>query len=93
MVGALAQFIPRGGPDGVHAVGHAADAAAAAAVGLMVFAREAHVAMAAGLAQRVPAKVELGPVQQAFLLCHGQAKVGPGEVPDSGEAAAQHLRP
>ncbi len=91
VVGALADLVASGGADRIHAVGHATDAATAASVGVMVFAWQAHIAVTAGLAERVSAEVDLRTLEQTFLLSHRQSKIGAGQVSDSREAATQHL--
>ncbi|MNI72757.1 hypothetical protein D3C73_1287160 [compost metagenome] len=91
VVGALTDLVASGGADRVHAIGYAPDAAASTAVGVMVFAGQAHVAVTAGLAERVSAEMDFRTLKQALSLSHGQPEIGAGEIADSREAATQHL--
>ncbi len=91
VVRAPPQLLPGGPPDGVHPVGHRADPRPEAASGRRPsVAGRPHVAVTAGLAQRVPAEEQPRPGQQALGLGAGQAVIGAAHVAHGGEPAAQH---
>ena len=87
LVGALAQMLAHRLADGIDPVGHLRDrpvvggAAAGLEAGLL-----AHVAVAAGLAQRLAREEDPGARDQAALHRHGEAEVGAAGVAHRGEA-------
>jgi hypothetical protein len=89
-MGAAAELLAGGAAHLGHAVGDHRQRGAAGVLVERHPAGRARVAVPAGLRQRLAAEDQPGARQQAFLHRGGEAEVGPGNVPDGGEAAVEH---
>src|SRR6267154_1908252 len=86
---ALSHFIAHCPPHFRHAVTYSAQAWAAKAL-FEIFTRSPHVAVAAGLGQRLAAKQYARAGYESLLHRGGDAPVGTAGVADSCEAAKKH---
>ena len=87
---ALPDLVAARRPHRRHAVDHAAEPVEACRL-VRVLAGPPHVAVAAGLGDRVSAEEQPGSDQMPFLDRPGQSPVRSADIPDGGESAHQHV--